>query len=203
MGSSRRSAKYLPAGTVAQSPFSSFDVKHMWKRSLAWLVDSLIIAAAGALLFHLTSTQLVPFYLDAHDHVIYRTYPTWEQYAKQLPLFYGAGLAILMAYYISLEWVFGATVGKAIFGLRVVDFEGGPMTFYQALMRNLMRIIDAFPAGLNGIGGVTALSNQRRQRWGDKEAGTMVVSTMALRRTHEEQASDEALVSRFLTIRQA
>lgn len=68
----------------------------------------------------------------------------------------------------------GRTPGKRIVGIRVIDANGGPVTVYGAILRNLMRVIDQLP-GIYGIGMVSVLVTARQQRLGDLAAGTVVV----------------------------
>ena len=69
----------------------------------------------------------------------------------------------------------GQTPGKRLMGIRVVSVEGQPITPFQAILRNILRIADAQPAGLYLVGLVAATLNDRFQRLGDLPSGTMVV----------------------------
>lgn len=78
----------------------------------------------------------------------------------------------------------GATPGKKMLGLRVVQTSGAPITFSQALVRNFLRVADAMPmiplgGGIPmptmGFGLATCLSTKRFQRLGDLAAGTVVI----------------------------
>lgn len=68
----------------------------------------------------------------------------------------------------------GRTPGKRIAGLRVIAMNGGPVTVYAAILRNLVRVIDQLP-GMYGVGIVSVLVTRRQQRLGDLAAGTVVV----------------------------
>jgi uncharacterized RDD family membrane protein YckC len=68
----------------------------------------------------------------------------------------------------------GQTVGKRVFRLRAVGDRGEPMTFVQAGIRNVIRIIDFLPYAY-GVGLVTLFVNGRGKRLGDLAAGTIVV----------------------------
>lgn len=68
----------------------------------------------------------------------------------------------------------GQTVGKKVFRLRAVGDRGEPMTFFQAGIRNVVRIIDFLPYAY-GIGIVVLFVNGRGKRLGDLAAGTVVV----------------------------
>lgn len=66
----------------------------------------------------------------------------------------------------------GRTPGKALFGLRVVTVDGGPISFRHALVRGLLQLVE-LPLG---IALLIALGNPRSQRLGDLAAGTFVIS---------------------------
>ena len=68
----------------------------------------------------------------------------------------------------------GKTLGKHAFGLRVVGDRGEPISFSQALIRNLIRIVDFLPLTY-GVGVIVLFINGRGRRLGDLAAGTVVV----------------------------
>src|SRR5947209_9682125 len=68
----------------------------------------------------------------------------------------------------------GQTVGKKAFRLRAVGDRGEPLTFAQAGIRNVVRIVDFLPY-LYGVGLVVLFVNGRGKRLGDLAAGTIVV----------------------------
>jgi uncharacterized RDD family membrane protein YckC len=68
----------------------------------------------------------------------------------------------------------GQTVGKRVFRLRAVGDRGEPMTFVQAGIRNVVRIVDFLPYAY-GVGLVALFVNGRGKRLGDLAAGTIVV----------------------------
>jgi len=84
-------------------------------------------------------------------------------------------LVILYGYYVALETLFGATVGKLILGLRVIKVSGAPYGLGAALLRNLLRFVDSFPFGLYVVGLVFISATEKKQRLGDIVAGTTVV----------------------------
>jgi uncharacterized RDD family membrane protein YckC len=102
-----------------------------------------------------------------------------------LPLIGISGLPIgiwLVGLFL-VEWGYGSlfeglwnglTPGKRVFNLRVVKTEGYPIGFYEAILRNFLRVADILPL-LYGFGFITTLCNRRMQRIGDLVAGTMVV----------------------------
>jgi uncharacterized RDD family membrane protein YckC len=82
-------------------------------------------------------------------------------------------LLIWIGYYTLFETLFGASPGKALRGLRVVDLEGRPATFGRILLRNVIRPIDALPFAYL-LGGSLVLFTRDHQRLGDRVAGTLV-----------------------------
>jgi uncharacterized RDD family membrane protein YckC len=90
-------------------------------------------------------------------------------------LFLIAGFAGFWAYWIVPEALWsGRTPGKRLLHLRVIDVRGGPVTAGQAVIRNLMRVVDFLPT-YYAIGTVAIFSSPRNQRLGDMVAGTVVV----------------------------
>ncbi len=103
----------------------------------------------------------------------------------------GFGLWLLLAFLVN--WFYfglfetiwnGQTPGKRLMGLRVLSIDGQPINAMQAILRNVLRAIDAMPIlGPGGQFGIpyyvvalVAMScNRRYQRLGDLTCGTMVV----------------------------
>ncbi len=77
-------------------------------------------------------------------------------------------------YGILLETWKGQTVGKMILGIIVVKENGEPCDFLAALLINVMRIIDYLPT-LYILGFIVMAITEKRQRLGDRLAGTVVV----------------------------
>jgi uncharacterized RDD family membrane protein YckC len=78
-------------------------------------------------------------------------------------------------YPILLETLWnGQTVGKRLLNLRVIQDTGLSLGFYQAVIRNLFRMIDTLPM-LYLVGAGVAFSNRHWRRLGDYAAGTIVV----------------------------
>ena len=94
-----------------------------------------------------------------------------------------SGPPILMAtvlwlvYMTLMEARYGASIGKRARGLRVVMEDGGQVTAEAALIRNLMRFLDAFPYVVPYLVGAIAISNSpTMQRFGDRTSETVVVA---------------------------
>ncbi|HTM42724.1 MAG TPA: RDD family protein, partial [Terriglobales bacterium] len=88
---------------------------------------------------------------------------------------------ILYSGYYALFEVFwnGQTPGKRLVRLRVISDSGRPITVYEAVVRNLLRIIDQLP-GLYVVGIISVFLTARNKRLGDIVAGTVVVHEKAM-----------------------
>ena len=62
--------------------------------------------------------------------------------------------------------------------LRVIDARGGPITGGQAVIRNLLRVVDFLPWSY-ALGTIVMFSTLRSQRLGDLAAGTIVIRERA------------------------
>jgi uncharacterized RDD family membrane protein YckC len=81
-----------------------------------------------------------------------------------------------LAYMTLMESKYGASLGKRRRGLRVVMEDGEPVTPEAALMRNLLRFLDALPYVVPYlVGAVVASNSPLMQRFGDRVAETIVV----------------------------
>ncbi len=92
-----------------------------------------------------------------------------------LALFILALFAVADGYFMLFEILWnGQTPGKRMVGIRVIRENGYPMRPIDAVIRNLVRMVDWLP-GAYGIGVLTMLLNKRSKRLGDFASGTIVV----------------------------
>ena len=86
---------------------------------------------------------------------------------------------IFAAYFIVFEWLWnGQTPGKRLLKLRVIREDGRPLTLWEAIARNLLRVFDAIPGfivPIYSMGLIVIFLSNRDQRVGDIFAGTVVV----------------------------
>jgi uncharacterized RDD family membrane protein YckC len=87
-------------------------------------------------------------------------------------------LGAYFLYYFLMEWRLGWTVGKLILGLKVTGADGSRLSFRGALIRSLVRLVDAEMLFLNLVGCALILSTKRRQRLGDVLARTVVIQDL-------------------------
>ncbi|MFW5977790.1 MAG: RDD family protein [Halohasta sp.] len=86
----------------------------------------------------------------------------------------GFPAVLLVGYHVLLEWGFGTTVGKRLFGLTVVDRTGDDISARSALARNLLRPVSLLAGYL--VAGLLVAVTGRHQHLGDRFAGTVVVA---------------------------
>jgi uncharacterized RDD family membrane protein YckC len=93
-------------------------------------------------------------------------------------------IAGIFLFYFLLYWGYfslfeafwnGQTPGKRLLKIRVIKDSGRQITLFEALARNLIRIVDALPMPFYLIGVITMLCNREQKRLGDLVAGTIVV----------------------------
>ncbi len=96
-------------------------------------------------------------------------------------LFFLALFLITSGYFIVFEIVWsGQTPGKRLLGLRVIRESGYPIRPVDAVIRNLVRMVDWLPV-IYGTGVLVMLLNRRSKRLGDFASGTIVVREGARR----------------------
>jgi uncharacterized RDD family membrane protein YckC len=114
------------------------------KRALALLIDLLIYITAMSLLVFLTGGISTPL-----------------------------SLLLWLVYFTCMEAVKGATIGKMALGLCVVRRDGSPIGWSEALIRNLLRLVDMLLLYL--VGAMFIWNSPYAQRLGDRIAQTVVV----------------------------
>jgi membrane protease YdiL (CAAX protease family)/uncharacterized RDD family membrane protein YckC len=82
-------------------------------------------------------------------------------------------------YFALSEWRWGQTIGKNALGMRVISTDRTRVSFGQASIRNLLRLIDFFV-----IGWVMIPATRLHQRLGDKAAKTVVMREASTGQKH-------------------
>lgn len=143
-----------------------YDVADIGSRFLAILIDTLIqgviyiLFAIAAIVLGNGFTQM--------------DLPRWLVDASVIVLLLALFL-IQFGYFLFFEiFLNGATPGKRLFHLRVIKDNGYPLSPMDAIIRNMVRVIDFFPFAY-GVGVIVMFSNTRAKRLGDYAAGTIVV----------------------------
>ena len=94
----------------------------------------------------------------------------------------GVSLGLFLLVIFAIDWAYfglsegyfrGKTLGKQIFGLRVIQEEGYPITLWGAILRNIVRAADSL--SFYGAGFITMLAAGKFRRLGDLVARTVVI----------------------------
>jgi uncharacterized RDD family membrane protein YckC len=144
-----------------------YDVAGIGSRFLAALIDTALILLAQLLLIGVVILMMVfIFQTDVFEGDLF----SWGLAVIGIMSF-----IFLWGYYIFFEILWnGQTPGKRWVGLRVIRLDGTPIAASEAVIRNLVRIIDLLPSAY-GIGVVTMFISSNSRRVGDLAAGTLVV----------------------------
>lgn len=135
-------------------------------RFIAGFLDNLLIALMYLVLFIL----LLVVGINVADVGISSTSEIWLFAILILIAF-----AIYWGYFVLFEmWTNGQSPGKKYVKIRVVQVEGGGISFSSIAIRNLLRVVDAI--GFYAIAGIVMFITKKVQRLGDLAAGTVVVS---------------------------
>jgi len=102
--------------------------------------------------------------------------PTWSVYGAEAATLTAINSLIMFLYFIILEGIVGATIGKMVLKMKVVKEDGSPCGLGAALIRNILRIVDALPF-LYIIGMILIARSNKKQRFGDRIAHTIVVKS--------------------------
>jgi len=80
---------------------------------------------------------------------------------------------LTFAYFTYMEGTYGQTLGKKLLGLVVVTESGGDCELDDAVVRNLLRFVDALPFAYL-LGAIVIFISDEDQRLGDLAADTVV-----------------------------
>ena len=146
----------------------AYQIAGIGSRFLAAVVDTLVIFVLQIVLFlalAVTFTLNYDSILDAVDGG-----DTWKLAVISIALF-----IVYWGYYIFFEIYWnGQSPGKRRMKLRVIRTDGTPITLTEAVIRNIIRLVDFLPVNY-AVGVVTMLLNQQSRRLGDLAAGTLVI----------------------------
>lgn len=137
-------------------------IARLGDRLIALIIDTLIIGAFFAVIGMWIASKMGGV--------------TAEGFAlKGIPalIVISASFLFTFIYYFVLEAFFGATLGKIIIGIQVVNKDGGKCSMWASFIRNLLRIVDGLILYL--VGFLFAIFSKTRQRLGDRVANTVVI----------------------------
>lgn len=154
----------------------AFGLASIGNRFLAVAIDHFIqyltIFIVAWALFSLT--RLNDTVNERGAYLFFQDMPKWTLAVLIIVLF-----LIFSGYFVLFEWLWnGQTPGKRLMKLRVIREDGRPITLWEAMARNLLRLFDTFPGfiiPIYSVGLIAVFMSRRDQRIGDMFAGTVVV----------------------------
>jgi uncharacterized RDD family membrane protein YckC len=165
-----------------------------WTRLGAYLIDNILMGIIGVVVFVIPliiwgisfvtryQDQILPVCDSSRvgyssrrcNDVLNNLLSRSNELGPLLWLVFGLGglvILITLLYYV-LMTARGATIGKKVFGLKVVKADGTPPGFGRALLR---QTIGYFVSSFFWLGFIWIAFDPQRQGWHDKIAGTYVV----------------------------
>lgn len=147
----------------------SLQHKGVGVRFVAILIDSIIISIIGSIV---TSPLGAMTAVSVNQQTGAFSIPTAYWIAVIIEL------VITFLYFTALEGRYGQTVGKMALKLKVLKEDGLPISFGDAAIRTILRVIDGIPFIVPYLlGAIMIWSSDRKQRLGDRIAHTIVVRT--------------------------
>src|SRR5260370_1939495 len=143
---------------------ASYGIASLWRRLGALILDSILLSALGAFALMWGASRW-----NGPE-------PSGSLNVTGTPLLAATiSTAIVAALYFWLmEALFGATLGKAFVGIQVRRVSGESPGIRAAFIRTLARLLDVLPA-FYLLGWIFAIFSAKRQRIGDRMAGTVVI----------------------------
>ena len=124
-----------------------------WRRALASLLDNVV---------------WILFYLWIYIWIVGGAFLTGDTAGLVAVLVF---FSLWFNYFALCEWRWGQTIGKNATGIEVRSLNGAVrLTYGQASIRNLLRLVDFFV-----IGEAMIVRGRRKQRLGDLAAKTVVL----------------------------
>jgi len=146
------------------------DFNHWLMRFLALIIDSIPLSIIAIVI---TLFAIAPFFSHTYGLYWYSvTYVEWYVWWLLFPLIYGV---FALLYFIIMEVMMGATLGKKILGLQVQMTNGSKVTFDKSFIRNISKLFSVFLI-LDWLIGVFTPGHDPHQKYTDRIAGTTVVS---------------------------
>lgn len=132
----------------------------LFVRMIAGFIDCLVIVTALFLLF----IAIIPGYADPETL-------TLAKISGTIALFFFSSIFVSVFYFTYLTMGDGKTIGKSLFGLRVVTTSGDKLTFIRSFTRTLCYGLSALPC----FAGFYLAFILRRRTFHDLASGTVVI----------------------------
>ena len=124
------------------------------RRAVAIIIDSILLFIVGYLVASLTGQ-------------------TTEEGFNMTGAPFFLWIIVCVGYYVVMEKLRGATLGKMAMHLKVVKQDGAALDWQASVVRNVLRIVDGLFFYL--VGAIVVWVSKGKQRIGDMAAHTVVV----------------------------
>jgi uncharacterized RDD family membrane protein YckC len=162
--------RYQATETVNRlAPAPSIETATLWARTRAIIADVIIVSILQAVVNAVFGSEYITNLITAPG-----TSGGFSAFNSTTTVGDFWLWVVAIGYFGLFEGLFGQTPGKAIVGIRVTDLGGRRAGWRAVLIRNVLRLIDSFPA-VYLVGALIACFSVRRQRLGDHVAGTIIV----------------------------
>lgn len=144
----------MPAQNMSAGAMGAQEMKYagFWIRFAAFIIDGIILGVLGYFIFGSEVTQVS---------------------GGSVSVSFSGTQTLVPLLYTYLFWVFfGATPGKMLFGLKIVDAEGNKISWLKALLRMFGYFVSSL---VIFIGFLWIAFDAKKQGWHDKIAKTFVV----------------------------
>jgi len=182
------------------SPADRWDIASPPRRGIALLIDLLLLGLAVVVASYVIGERTTEIVI--RDGQLYsRRVATLDAWNVRVVLL------MWFSYLMMTERLFGATLGKRLTGIRVVQDDWSPLTLKAAVLRQLTHLVPTVVAvqpGLAlthgqavtyGLGCVIALVSEDHRRLGDRLAGTLVIRHTSVPVPSAISAADGALLA--------
>jgi uncharacterized RDD family membrane protein YckC len=141
-----------------------------WRRGVAFLIDKTILFFISLMLFFIGILAMSLGFASGDDVL---SIETFTKLTSNFMISYCTMTLLLnVIYFTYFHGTTGQTLGKKIFGLKVVQKTGEPMTLGIAFLRWVGYLISAL---IFYLGFIWIAFDTRKQGWHDKIAGTCVI----------------------------
>jgi uncharacterized RDD family membrane protein YckC len=140
-----------------------------FRRTAAFVIDCILLSALSVSLIYFSNiTYSVGLAVRGQP-------PNGDNFGKLLPVLIAICIVLGTVYFVLLHGMGGRTVGKWLFGLRVVAADLAPITYSQAFTRWLGYFLSFLMVGL---GFLWILISREKRAWHDYLARTWVIKRL-------------------------
>ncbi|MCM8819069.1 MAG: RDD family protein [Candidatus Omnitrophica bacterium] len=149
---------------------------HLGLRIGAFIIDAIVLWSIYLIIFKVSFNS---DYKNLVEEIYSGKFNALEYFPVLVRVFIPLGIFFLISifYKIFLVGKFGATLGKMIVGIKIVDENGKKISYGNALVREVIvkDIIYCIIFFISFLGYLWAIWDKRKQTWHDKIARTIVI----------------------------